>query len=172
MNSWNARVTIVTLLLAGTALFLQARVALHRNADEDFVVPEIRRRLRDTFSAAKRRLAKPAYLSELVEVIQSVRGVDWVDVDVFGGISELQLRNPAALALAVADLQKQASGGVVATVVECAEAMRRMDAPAERVALVPLVDGKRPRILPAQLAFLVPSVEDTLVLNLVQGRRS
>jgi hypothetical protein len=25
MNSWNARVTIVTLLLAGTALFLQAR---------------------------------------------------------------------------------------------------------------------------------------------------
>ena len=34
MNSWNARITIVTLLLAGTALFLQAR------ARSEFVLPQ------------------------------------------------------------------------------------------------------------------------------------
>ena len=154
------------------ALFLQVKVALRPSADEDIVVPEIRRRLLDQFSFAKRRLAQCAYLSELVEVIQSVRGVDWVDADVFGGITELQLRNPAALALAVAELRKQALGGPVATMVYCAQAMRSADAPRERVDWTPLVDGRRPRILPAQLAFLVSGVPDTLVLNVVRGRPS
>jgi hypothetical protein len=146
------------------ALFIQARVVLLADADADVVVPEIRRRVLDAFSFAKRRLAQPAYLSEVVAAIQAVKGVDWVDVEVFGGISELELRDPAALAKAVTSLQNQASGGP-ATVVYCAPAMRAADAPPERVSLVPPVDGRAPRLLPAQLAFLVPDVADTLVLN-------
>ena len=99
-------------------------------------------------------------------MIQNVPGVDWTDVQVFGGVSELELRNPDALAAAVAELQKQASGKPTATVVPCAEAMRAAEAPKERLGLVPKVDGRIPRLLPAQLAILVPDVRGTLVLNL------
>jgi hypothetical protein len=146
------------------ALFVQARVVLQADADEDVAVPEIRRRVLDAFSFARRRLGQSAYLSEVIEVIQQSPGVDWVDVEVFGGISELQLRDKDALSAAVAELQKQAGGAPASTVVYCADAMRAADAPAERIK--PVADGRTPRLLPAQLAFLVPSVTDTLVLNI------
>lgn len=146
------------------ALFVQARVVLRADADEDTVVPEIRRRVLQAFSPARRRLAQPAYLSEVTAEIQQAPGVDWADVEVFGGVSELQLRDPAALAAAVADLRRQASGAPTATVVRCAAAMRAADAPPERA--LPGAGRRRPRLLPAQLAFLLPDAPDTLVLNI------
>ena len=146
------------------ALFVQARVVLQADADEDTVVPEIRRRVLHAFSPARRRLAQPAYLSEVTTAIQQAPGVDWVDVEVFGGISELQLRNPATMAAAVEDLRQQAGGGPTATMVRCGAAMAAAGAPPERLQAAPA--GRQPRLLPAQLAFLLPNVPDTLVLNI------
>jgi hypothetical protein len=142
------------------ALFIQARVAVLPDYDWDTVEPAIRRRLLDVFSFDRRQLGQSAYLSEVMGVIQSVAGVDWVDVDLLGGISEVELRNKEALVLAVKDMKKQITPGPVQSAVRVLAAMPVADAPAT----VPAPVGQA-RFLPAQLAYLLRDVPGTLVLN-------
>ena len=100
--------------------------------------------------------------------MQTTPGVAWVDVDVFGGISELALRDKDALAAAVDVLEQQASGGAVQQLVACAPAMAAADAPKSRQDQIAQRDGELPRFLPAQMAMLAPHVPGTLVFNLVE----
>lgn len=141
------------------ALVLQARVAIDPDADWNVVEPTLRARLLDAFSFDRAQLGRSVYLSQAIAAMQGTPGVAWVDVDVFGGISEQQLRDQDALAQAVAVLAAQALGGAVQDVVACAPA-RASDDAADDAA----------RFLPAQLAVLVPDVPDTLVFNLVDTR--
>jgi hypothetical protein len=59
-------------------------VAPHHSWDR--VEPAARAALLDAFSFRRRELGQDVYLSEAVAVMQSVPGVDYVDVDVFHGI--------------------------------------------------------------------------------------
>jgi uncharacterized phage protein gp47/JayE len=141
-------------------LFIQARVASNPQHDWDTVKVAIRDRLLELFSFDRRQLGQSTYLSEVVGAIQSVEGVDWADVDMLGGISEVELRNKDALATAVENMQIQITPGPVQTVVRIHAAMPFADAPAGTLARA----GASP-FLPAQLAFLLRDVPNTLVLN-------
>ena len=87
--------------------------------------------------------------------MQSVKGVAYVDVDALGGIAE---RN---------------DDGSVRTPSELIEAARLIATQAKPDARVKVNLPELPKlstdpIRPAQLAYLVPEVPDTLILNLIE----
>jgi hypothetical protein len=130
-------------------LVIEARVAIHAGANWDDVEPAVRRRLLDTFSFERRRLAQPAYLSEVVAAAQRTAGVAWIDVDRFGGISERDAGSAEALATAVDKIQAE-------PVVFAARAANKP--PAE------MLPGDS-RFLPAQLVFVLPDAAGLVTLN-------
>jgi hypothetical protein len=146
-------------------LVLQARVALQPDASWDMVQPRLRARLLDAFSFARRELGQSVWLSEAVAVMQETAGVAWVDVDLFGGISELALRDANLLAAALADLRKQGA----APTVRCLPAAPASTADEDRMRRIQQRDGVVPMFLPAQLVCLLPQAPETLVLNLIDG---
>jgi len=98
----------------------------------------------------RRELGQAVALSEIVGVMQAVPGVDYVDVDAFGGLPETLLT---------------ASTDVGAAVAEQIEAIAQHQPPA----CLPVEASryqKQPRgIRPAQLAYLSAEVPETLILN-------
>jgi hypothetical protein len=132
-------------------LLIEARVAPMHDADWEVVEPELRRRVIDAFSFDRRRLGQSASLAEAVTVMQNTPGVDWVDVDRFGGLTEAQIGDAAALA--------EATEALTAEPIVCAE----------RAGLNPkwTPGSKLPRFVPSQLAFMLPNVPGLLVLNRV-----
>lgn len=138
------------------ALVVGANVALDPDYDWKVVQPQLRAALLRRFAFERRALGRRAYLSEAVAELQRVRGVVYADVDLFDGIDALDLRDPQRLqqrlaALAAAD---QPHAFVAAH-----------HAREESAA-----DGVR-SLRPAQLAYLVPGVSETLVLNLLPSAR-
>jgi hypothetical protein len=138
------------------ALLIQAKVGIDPDADWSLVEPALRLRVLDHFSFERRQLGQPAYLSEVIAVMQGTRGVAWVDVDAFAGVTEVEVRG--------------------------AEALRQaLNRPREKVRVAALRGRANPdwasnrssqdaaptqqRFLPAQLAYLIPQVRDLLVLN-------
>jgi hypothetical protein len=67
-------------------IVLSAGVRVHPDHSWDIVEPAVRAALLDVFGFARRELAEPAFLSAAVAAMQQVPGVDYVDVDLFGGI--------------------------------------------------------------------------------------
>ncbi|GAB7045630.1 putative baseplate assembly protein [Catenuloplanes indicus] len=67
-------------------LVIAARVRVHPDHAWEVVEPAVRAALLDRLGFDRRELAQPAYLSEVIAAAQSVPGVDWVDVDLFGGV--------------------------------------------------------------------------------------
>lgn len=68
-------------------IVLSAGVKVLPNFSFDLVEPQIRAALLAEFGFTARDLGRPAFLSAAVAAIQQVPGVDYVDVDVFQGIS-------------------------------------------------------------------------------------
>jgi hypothetical protein len=83
--------------------------------------------------------------------MQHSPGVDWVDVDRFGGLTEAQIADAAALAEAMKGLT--------------AEAIVYAEGAGVNPKWTP--GSKQPRFVPSQLAFLPPNVPGLLVLNRV-----
>jgi predicted phage baseplate assembly protein len=135
-------------------LVIEANVKIHPDYLWESVVTQIRTALLETFSFEQRQLGQPAYLSEVIRTIQQIPGVDYVDVDTFGGIPEKEVdpNNP----------KKR-------RVLPPSEIVKRLDQlkngePASFVA-VNLAGNQDGSIHPAQLAYLTPAVPDTLILN-------
>jgi predicted phage baseplate assembly protein len=139
-------------------LVLSANVRIKPNNLWEPVVTALRIALLDRFGFQKRSLGQPVLLSQVISLMQSVRGVAYVDVDAFGGIPE-----------------KQAQGGGKRTLLslgEMADAVKSIlnpppnapPAPAPRVD-ANLADVEQGGIRPAQLAIFTPAVPDTLILN-------
>jgi predicted phage baseplate assembly protein len=155
---------VVVAVRERVTLLVQANVAPAPEMDRVAVDAAVRARLAEAFSFARRGLARPAYRSELIALIQGSPGVDHVDVDVFGGISDAVLQDPARLADAVHHLREQAREGRPLVFVPAAPA---------RVAPLTLSglhiqgpDSAAPeRLLPAQTTYLRPDVPGTLILN-------
>lgn len=71
-------------------LVLSANVRLATDYQWETVVTKIRAALLDNFGFQKRALGQPVLLSEIISVIQKIEGVEYVDVDAFGGIPEMK----------------------------------------------------------------------------------
>lgn len=125
------------------------------------VVTQVRAALLDAFGFERRELGQDVLLSEVISVMQAVRGVAYVDVDVLRGIPEKipdpqnpgqrRLLTPEEITKQVTEPLKDQAGSIIKE-------------PLSRVT-VNLADSKAGAILPAQLAFLTPDVPATLILN-------
>jgi hypothetical protein len=136
-------------------IVLSANVRVQPDYQWESVAPKVRAKLLDTFSFERRELGQDVLLSEVISAIQSVEGVAYVDVDMLGGVSEKgktgKLRTPDEISEVVKEMiEKQESGPWPRVPVNMAQEQ----------------DGT---IRPAQLAFLTPDVEATLILNEVKA---
>ena len=127
------------------ALSLSAKVGLAADYAWEFVEPVIRATLLEAFGFERSALAQNVYLSQVIACIQGVQGVAWVDVDAFDTLDESMVL--ASLADADGDDLPDVPGVVQRVVVRPA----RLDA-----------QGKP---LSAQLAYFLPNVPDTLLLQ-------
>jgi hypothetical protein len=127
-------------------LVLSANVRLATDYQWEPVVTKIRAALLDDFGFQKRAIGQPVLLSEIISAIQKIKGVAYVDVDAFGGVTE-QL-SLDGIAGAVQNIIKQPSPG------------SRVD--------VNLANFESGALHPAQLAIFTDAVPDTLILNQIK----
>ncbi len=149
------------------ALVLQARLRLLADYRWEPVATAVRARLLERFGFDARALAQPALLCEVIAAIQSVPGVDWVDVDSFGGIADTEPDPQTGTPRLVSQEQITAQvrrivhgeGGEKGSFDP--SALRR---PPDRVDALPgRVENGVAR--PAQIAGFMADVADTLILN-------
>ena len=140
-------------------LVIAARVRLLADYVWEKVAPKIRATLLDKFSFENRELGQDAFLSEVISAMQSVPGVDFVDVDSLGGLAEKNddgtVRTPNEL-------------------IQEAQKIVQKDKPPDQRVVVNLPELPKSGdgdIRPAQLAYLAPEVPDTLILNLDESPR-
>jgi predicted phage baseplate assembly protein len=127
------------------ALSLSAKVGLAPDYAWEFVEPVIRANLLDAFGFERTSLARDVYLSQVIACIQGVRGVAWVDIDAFDTLDE-----PTVLA-------SLAEAG--------SEDLPDIPGVVQRVRVRPARLDAQGQALPAQLAYFLPNVPDTLLLQ-------
>lgn len=135
-------------------LVLSAKIKIQADYQWEPVVTQIRITLLSTFSFESRELGQDVMLSEVISVIQNVRGVAYVDVDVFGGVPEKKLSDDKASRqlLTPADIAKHIQEKI-------------LDKPKPGRLNVNLADFEGGMIHPAQIAYFTPDVPATLILN-------
>lgn len=125
------------------------------------VVTKVRATLLDTFSFARRALGQPLFLSEVISCIQSVPGVDYVDVDYLRGLPEKEvdesgerrLLTPEQINYVLTDDPYDKS-------VDSEDASDPLP-----IVSANLADVEEGGLRPAQLVFITPDVPATLILN-------
>jgi hypothetical protein len=130
-------------------LSLAARVRVQADYEWETVEPRVRAALLEAFSFGRRALGQGVANSEVIAVIQRVRGVEYVDLDALTGL------DPAVIAQQVS----AALGGPAAA------ALLQNDFGVKARLARPNPDPGDPRILPAQLAILIPGAPATLRLS-------
>jgi uncharacterized phage protein gp47/JayE len=148
-------------------LIISARVRVAEDYRWELVEPHIRTALFETFGFDRRDLGQPATSSEVLSTIQKVPGVDYVDLDTFGGIPEFvasagppPLRlpiTPDQIAECVADRLNPlgpVDTGDCSWLPPFCPVSARLAGPDENGV-----------IAPAQLVLLTPDVPSTLVLT-------
>jgi len=144
-------------------LVLSANFRLAADYQWEPVVQKVRTTLLDAFGFGRRALGQPARLSEAIGLIQSVEGVAYVDVDVFGGIPEKIANADGTRRLLSLEEMTDAvkhlvdPGGAIGAA--SSRLSQRVDAN--------LADFERGAVRPAQLAVFTPAVADTMTLNQV-----
>jgi hypothetical protein len=145
-------------------IVISANVRLLPDYLWEAVAPAIRTRLLDAFSFERRELAQDVVLSEVISVIQAVKGVAYVDVDTLRGIPErtADQQNPGQRRLLTPD---EIAAKVTEPLLDaCGCPLKE---PLQRLVVEPaaIEDGT---LRPAQLAFLTPAVPATLILNQIK----
>ena len=137
-------------------LVISAKIRILPDYLWDKVVESVRVKLLDTFSFDRRELGQDLLLSEVICAIQVVAGVAYVDVDLLAGIDEKTLDSGAKTPR-------------LCTPAEISEQVNKAlsTSSARPVNRLPVNLAAAPGGLhrPAQLAFLSPTVQDTLILN-------
>lgn len=147
-------------------IVISARIRILPENSWEPVVTQVRSALLDAFSFERRGLGQDVLLSEVISVIQSVRGVEYVDVDVLRGIPEKVPGNEKTgrrRLLTPAEIAEKVGGPLLD------EKGKPLKEPLSRIT-VNLADSKAGAILPAQLAFLTPDVPESLILNQIHPR--
>lgn len=155
-------------------LVISVKVRLLPDYKLEFVAPNIRKAMLDTFSFDRRELGQPVFQSEVLSVIQGIAGVDYVDLLVMGAVrQELVLK-------AFDDVQNKTKPDEA----ESAEEQQRetdedefleelgLNTHADVIVNLAQVNPNPPAhpkpsdlFLPAQLAFLTPDIPDTLIIT-------
>lgn len=151
-------------------LVLSAKVRLAADYRWEPVATDIRATLLDVFGFQKRALGQPALLSEIISAIQNTEGVEYVDVDAFGGVPEKQAQPDGTRQLLSLDQIATAVQQIVnprQTSILRKNALRVESVPAARVD-VNLADFENGVLRPAQLAMFTDAVPDTLILNQIK----
>ncbi|MGC2627548.1 MAG: putative baseplate assembly protein [Candidatus Udaeobacter sp.] len=157
-------------------LVLNANVRLAADYQWEPVATEIRATLLDVFGFQKRALGQPTLLSEVISAIQATQGVEYVDVDAFGGVPEKKpevddkgkptgqrtLLTLTDIAAVVNQIVNPQQASILARYARPAEPV-----PAKRVA-ANLADFESGALRPAQLAVFTDAVSDTLILNQIK----
>ena len=130
------------------AVVVSARVKVLRGYDWELVEPAVRARLLDVLGFDRRELGQDVLSSEVITAIQGVAGVDYVDLDVLRAVDE---------AVVVGALSAPATAAAGPAPPSTAGAPARIEVSLARV------EGGAVR--PAQLAYLQPLVQDSLILN-------
>ncbi len=138
-------------------LTLSAKVGLAPDYAWESVEPLLRKTLLDAFGFERRALAQNVYLSEIVACMQAVRGVTWVDVDAFGSLDEATL----LAGFGERDKGADAKGDRMPSSLPSAASAT----PAPRVPVLPARYDSDGTLRPAQLAYLLANVPDTLLLQ-------
>jgi hypothetical protein len=157
-------------------LVLSANVRLTPDYQWESVAPNIRARLLDAFGFQKRALGQPALLSEIISAIQNTDGVEYVDVDAFGGVPEKKSvlndkGKPTGerTLLTLSDISAAVEQIVNPSAVFLLQRTRKPNelVATKRVAVnMADFEGGAPRA--AQLAIFTEAVPDTLILNQIK----
>ena len=171
-------------------IVIEAKVAILPDYQWESVVSEVRSVLLDGFSFERRELGQDVLLSEVISVMQSVRGVAYVDVNTFGGIPEKisegdgsrRLLTPDEISEAVdcistrwsvEDMEAKCAGQT--TDIECDKYNKckkygnfDKTAGVRQRLQVNMASLEKGVIRPAQLAFLSHDVPATLILNQIE----
>lgn len=141
------------------SLVISAKVRVLPDHAWEFVEPKVRAALLDAFSFARRNLGQDVTRSEVISVMQRVRGVAYVDLDLLATISQSQAE--AELTRTTSDGGKgDDANSFSATLVDAGGSVVVAPASADP-------DAKKisDRLKPAQLAVLSPLLPETLVLT-------
>ncbi len=133
-------------------LVINARVRLLPDHVWEVVARQIRDALLDALGFERRELGQDVLQSEILSVIQRVPGVAYVDLDVLDSVSETEAQDEALLS---DKLEKLTGGG--------AGGPKKGSRARIPVKMAEPDDGNG--IAPAQLAFLSPDLQDTLILT-------
>ena len=149
-------------------IIIEARLRILPDYQWEPVVTQVRTALLDFFSFERRELGQDVLLSEMLSVMQGVRGVAYVDVDAFGGIPEKAVKEVEET---IGGQKVKVRKRLLLTPQEIAEETNKLvvksiktQRPETRIQ-VNLADFEEKVLRPAQLAFLTPEVPATLILN-------
>jgi predicted phage baseplate assembly protein len=158
-------------------LVLSANVRLAADYHWEPVATEIRATLLDAFGFQKRALGQPVLLSEIISTIQNTAGVEYVDVDAFGGIPEKapKLDNKGNPTGERGLLTLEQIADAVQKIVPNPQAEKSVKngTRVNTVLLAPridvnLADFEKGVLRPAQLAIFTDAVPDTLILDQIK----
>lgn len=137
-------------------LVLSARIFPDPDYLWEDVVDRVRTKLLDRYSFETQELGQSVVLSEVIALIQSQRGVRYVDVEALGSVAQLtsggQLRSPQD----ISEAAKQ--------VIDSAAVKGRPNSFVE----VKSIRLDKDTVLPAQIAFFIPTLPETLLLNRIE----
>ena len=138
-------------------LVLSAGIAIDSDYQWVDVVGRVRAALLDRYSFENQDLGQSVVLSEAIALIQNQPGVLYVEVAALGAVSQVNgdgtLRSPQEISTAL----KNVTNPLV-----------KRKRPRPFVPVAGIVAGKN-AVLPAQLAFFVPTLPETLILNQIDN---
>lgn len=173
---------------------IEAAVAILPDYQWESVEPSVRETLLDAFSFERREIGQSVMLSEVIKVMQSVRGVAYVSVNAFGGVPEKRALNqqdiqtlqsadqnekdelPLVLPYSRQILTPDEITNTVAKILFKSDYEGQLTAIKRPVAQqitvkTATVDNTVPKnkhLQPAQLAFITPEIPSTLILNQIE----
>lgn len=145
------------------ALVLSAGVALLPDYTWEPVAAAVRAQLLDVFGFARRALGQSVRLCEVIAAMQAVKGVAWVDVDVFTSIPEKTTTEAGTRELITQSGISHRIAIALSGESPDAAGLAPSPLPPDVVAFPGGYDDGTLR--PAELAIFTPAVNDTLILN-------
>jgi len=136
-------------------LIISANVQLSADYDWELVEPKIRAAMLDVFGFEQRELGQAATYSEVVSTIQAVEGVAYVDLDTLDAVDDRRLKN--FLERNGEEVQQNDQSNLN-------ERLQLTWNPRVSPKLAYL-DPQTNQIVPAQMAYLDPTLPDTLILT-------
>lgn len=140
-------------------LIINGRIRVLPDFQWETVAPQLQATLRRAFSFERRELGQDVPLSEVISVIQSVRGVAYVDIDLLDGIDESLANDPHALINALLVLPNSNSTP------DKQDEQPRNRIMAKLAQINPMATDLDGYIQPAELIYLNPDVPDTVIFT-------